>query len=370
VRAWVAATPTLPRPDAAVDGAAELSPCAASDGDGDGFGTHSTCAARDCDDRNGAVYPGAPEACNGLDDNCEGAVDKGLGEGACGVGACRRTVPFCVMGRPARCAPGAPGRELCNGLDDDCDGAVDDDAPGGSCGVGLCARTARCVGGRVEPCVPGAPAAETCNGMDDDCDGAIDEGLRAAVSTTGYSALVTQHPGCNGTTQRMGPDCNAAVHRFCARRACATTGFGPAENSGDVAVVACVASDGLRSVSFDDLSRQHPDCSASTQRTGVHCNSAIHRWCRAQGFASGFGPVEQGSAEALVACLRGAIATPVETSFTELAAAHPGCTGGTRVWGPDCNAAIHRLCQRRGAASGYGPVEYSSNAATVVCVSP
>jgi hypothetical protein len=43
----------------------------AVDNDGD---THDGCTA-DCDDWNAAVYPGAPEPCNGVDDDCNGAVD-------------------------------------------------------------------------------------------------------------------------------------------------------------------------------------------------------------------------------------------------------------------------------------------------------
>jgi hypothetical protein len=41
------------------------------DKDGDGY----TVAQGDCDDRNAARYPGAPEICNGIDDNCSALVD-------------------------------------------------------------------------------------------------------------------------------------------------------------------------------------------------------------------------------------------------------------------------------------------------------
>ena len=34
----------------------------------------------DCNDSNAAVYPGAAEICNGVDDNCNGLVDEGFAD--------------------------------------------------------------------------------------------------------------------------------------------------------------------------------------------------------------------------------------------------------------------------------------------------
>jgi hypothetical protein len=82
------------------------------------------------------VGPGAPapETCNGLDDDCNGMVDELAPRGcftgpagAAGVGVCRAGTQACLMGAWGPCASEVvPSVETCNGLDDDCDGALDD----------------------------------------------------------------------------------------------------------------------------------------------------------------------------------------------------------------------------------------------------
>ncbi|MCA2979160.1 MAG: hypothetical protein INH37_12800, partial [Myxococcaceae bacterium] len=125
----------------------------------------------------------ASEVCNGVDDDCDGAVDEEQPFAECGVGACRRRVATCVSGAPQGCTPGAPTAETCNGLDDDCNGATDENLLPASCGVGECAVVApTCAQGRPMACMPGAPGAEVCNRKDDDCDGTVDEGLLQNVS--------------------------------------------------------------------------------------------------------------------------------------------------------------------------------------------
>jgi hypothetical protein len=342
--------------------------CLASDGDRDSFGSAPSCASRDCDDRNPAIHPGAPEACNGLDDDCDGMTDEDLGQASCGVGACRVDAPFCADGGLQLCVPRAPGVERCNGLDDDCDGMTDEEPSDAMpCGVGACRRPAACVGGRLEACVPGTPGAESCNGLDDDCDGEVDEGFRAAVVSSSYTELVGRHDGCTSAT-RIGGACNAAIHRACAARGCVQSGFGPLENNGDFAAIACVRSDGVRDVPYATLATHHPGCTAST-RIGSDCNAAIHRYCASQGFVTGFGPDEQGPDSATITCLRAPVATVVNTTYTALAMAHPGCTQTSRI-GSECNAAIHRACVGRGFVSGFGPLENNGDLAVIACVRP
>ena len=103
------------------------------DFDGDGF----TLCQGDCYDDDSHVYPGAPELCNGYDDNCDGQIDEGLGSTTCGTGACQVTVSNCLSGHPQTCTPGTPATETCNGIDDDCDGQIDEDFGVGTMSVSL-----------------------------------------------------------------------------------------------------------------------------------------------------------------------------------------------------------------------------------------
>ena len=341
--------------------------CALDDLDGDGYGTDPGCPTPDCDDGNRSIHPHGVEACNGLDDDCDGAIDEALHTAICGVGACRREHPNCVDGVTTRCTPGPAAPETCNSIDDDCDGAIDEGAPTAACGVGACARQAACVDGVERACEAGPASDEICNRQDDDCDGLADEGFGAAVVQTAYSVLVERHPNCDGGGERIGPNCNAAMSRFCAARDCAVAGFGPVENFADNAWVTCLANAERRGVAFAELAMHHGPCDGQTQRIGPDCNAAIHRWCRSQGFASGFGPLESGAADVTVACVREAVEVR-GVAYAELATHHEPCNGQRQRIGPDCNAAIHRWCRSQGFESGYGPVENSGGDAQVTCV--
>jgi hypothetical protein len=56
-------------------------PCSTVDADGDGAD-----ACDDCDDTNASVLPGGVEACDGLDNDCDGDADDDCGGGACTPG--------------------------------------------------------------------------------------------------------------------------------------------------------------------------------------------------------------------------------------------------------------------------------------------
>jgi hypothetical protein len=212
--------PALANPDQADsdnNGVGNL--CEDSDRDGDGYP-----ASVDCNDQNPAVHPGALEVCNGVDDNCNGAIDENLGTLECGTGICYRVVSACVNGQMNVCTPGSPSTETCNGLDDDCDGPVDETLGTLSCGTGACAQTVNsCVNGQPNVCTPGSPSIETCNGVDDDCDGVVDEDLGSLSCGTGACARTIDSclngqpnvctPGTPGTEicNNIDDDCDGAI---------------------------------------------------------------------------------------------------------------------------------------------------------------
>jgi hypothetical protein len=162
-----------------------------------------------------------PETCNGVDDDCDGAVDDdvvaptNLGCSAQNKGICT-FVPQCNGAAGWSCGVGVPATtESCNGLDDDCDGTVDD-LPGGTvppselCGVaqtrGECDATTQCSGGAWRCVASQGPVGETCNGKDDDCDGSTDEdvvppgNLNCSAQNQGICTYAAQCNGAGGWT--------------------------------------------------------------------------------------------------------------------------------------------------------------------------
>ena len=218
------------------------------DVDGDGYGspnnpiqsrcfvpTNTVTNNLDCDDQHATVYPGAPELCDGMDNDCDGAVDEdaplityyfdvdGDGYGSPGSPVQARCfVPTNTVANNLDCDdqhatvyPGAP--ELCDGMDNDCDGQIDEDSPlityyfdvdGDGYGSPGSPIQARCfipvntVANNLDcndqnaAVHPGA--VEICgNGIDDNCNGATDEncnvcGNAISFSTTNISSTSVQ----------------------------------------------------------------------------------------------------------------------------------------------------------------------------------
>ena len=196
------------------------------DDDGDGFGDADTeiracdgesgqvADATDCDDRDAAVFPGAEEVCNEVDDDCDGEIDEdveltfyldGDGDGFGGADTAEAcTAPEGYVANSSDCddsdayvSPAAT--EICDAQDNDCDGSTDEDdaadagtwyldsdgdgyagldtsvvsceAPSGYLEVGA-GDEADCddTDAEVNPA-----ATEVCDEVDNDCDGDIDD---------------------------------------------------------------------------------------------------------------------------------------------------------------------------------------------------
>ncbi|MEZ4236631.1 MAG: putative metal-binding motif-containing protein [Myxococcota bacterium] len=181
------------------------------DVDGDGV-----LEGDDCDDTAASTYPGAPERCDGVDNDCNGLVDDdpvyrdgwtdadGDGYGDPGAPApwCEPEPPAGVVLDATDCDDGDPAvhpgaTEVCDGVDDDCDGEPDDGLPTATWwtdgdGDGFGAPDSAFAWCDVMPagavdngddCDDADPDrfpghAEACDGLDNDCDGVVpgDEG--------------------------------------------------------------------------------------------------------------------------------------------------------------------------------------------------
>jgi hypothetical protein len=145
-------------------------------------------------------FQGSQEACNGLDDDCDGKIDEDLTAPAlCAtLGACAGTMPTCggatgwKCNYPATVSTDANGNIIpestCDNIDNDCNGVVDDPFPqkGQACNdgkLGVCQSTGTYACNSAHTGVTcnitkqgGTATSEVCNGKDDDCDGVIDNG--------------------------------------------------------------------------------------------------------------------------------------------------------------------------------------------------
>lgn len=345
-----------------------LSACEMSDVDGDSYGTDDSCDIRDCNDNFPSINPGSFEACNGKDDDCDGIIDEGLADAVCGVGQCRNRQASCVDGVRQACTPYEPETEICNGEDDDCDGVIDEHLLLISCGQGACTQTQVCDDGVLNACVPLEHTDETCDRIDNDCDGRVDEGFGANMERVAYEELSEIQAGCSGFNWSglAGPDCDSAIHRYCANIGCHKTGYGPAENSNGYAWITCLNDASLVNTTYTRLNEFHSVCAADGERQGMNCNAAISRFCNSEGFITGFGPVEQEGLTAVVGCV-GSPAHHHEVTYSALSEFHTPCDGTQRI-GPNCNAAIKRYCVSIGYRSGFGPNENYGDYAMVTCV--
>ncbi|MCB9797689.1 MAG: CHAT domain-containing protein [Alphaproteobacteria bacterium] len=221
-----------------------------ADNDGDGVGGEAFAACGpepglvegggDCDDADAAKHPGAPEACDQVDNDCDGRVDEdvvdrpwyadrdqdGFG-GASEKISCAQPRGYVAEGGDCDDADAArhPGaEEVCDGVDDDCDGQADEgvrartwfqdrdqDGYGSAKSQEACAQPRLYVaeGGDCDDGDasrhPGA--TELQDQVDQDCDGAIDEGTTSTLGT--HFTPSTSVPSL--TSRRTLKDCTGDV---------------------------------------------------------------------------------------------------------------------------------------------------------------
>jgi hypothetical protein len=210
----------------------------------DGVGT-CVAGVRTCDPATntfgpcvGEVLPADAEACDGLDENCNGQVDDGLPDLMCGIGACAAVAPACVNGQPGTCTAGMPTQEVCDGIDNNCNQLVDETFPGSgmvcdSGQLGICAAgVMQCVNA-APLCVPDKMAVnEECDDLDNDCNGVVDDnipGTGGACSTGAFGVCAAGTISCQGgmvdcfsvvpsspeICDGLDNDCNGEVDEVC-----------------------------------------------------------------------------------------------------------------------------------------------------------
>ena len=241
-------------------------PCNTSCGS---VGTH-TCLSGTC--TWGNCNP-PPETCNGMDDDCNSQTDEG-------DRADNISTTYTVM---------SGFNSTCNGSAErwgmNCNGAIHD-----WCRTQTCSN----IGGQF---VSGfGPVENIGDSLTVTCVAGV------SVQNVTFATLQQHHNQCVSGDPLSGP-CYAAIKRYCQSQGFSGTGFGPVSSNATSAEIVCVTAGNIRNTTYTVMSSYISNCDGTTERIGSACNAAIKRFCRDQGDESGFGPVENVGNDLVVVCV-------------------------------------------------------------------
>jgi hypothetical protein len=220
--------------------------------------------------------PATEEACNGVDDDCDGAVDEPEDLEPPPQGICRTTpgTPCAGVGMVCESRGNPPvktwycdypatvehdplvpngivlNEARCDGQDGDCDGAVDEGFPdlGQACDngrIGACRDAGERACDPLDPtrtfcdlsvlpdADPLAPRPEVCNGADDNCDGIVDNPDATDLERVLDDMVHVTHHGLDFWIYRYEasrPDATAALPGASGARACSNPDVLPWSN--------------------------------------------------------------------------------------------------------------------------------------------